>query len=171
LFGVLSGVLALLAGCGDSSHEQASPAATLVPVTHAQWEQRVPSYAGNVVVVDFWATWCAPCVERFPKMIAMSEHYRDHGVRFVSMCMEDRDDQEAVAGARRFLNEKHATMDNFLLDEPLLDGFKTFNLLSIPAVYLYDRNGALTTRLTADDPNHQFNEKDVEAAIEALLAR
>ena len=45
--GVLLGALVLLAGCDDASREQASPPVTLVPVTHAQWQERVPSYAGN----------------------------------------------------------------------------------------------------------------------------
>jgi thiol-disulfide isomerase/thioredoxin len=161
----------LLGGCGDAPQEQAAAQPILVPITHAQWQERLPSYAHDIVVVDFWATWCTPCIERFPKMIAMSERYRDRGVRFVSMCLEDRDDHAAVAGAERFLREKHAPFDNFLVDEPLLEAFKSFGLLNIPAVYLYDHNGALQTRLTPDDPNHPFDETDIETAIESLLAK
>jgi thiol-disulfide isomerase/thioredoxin len=147
-----------------------APSAELVPITHAQWEERLRSYAPDVVVVDFWATWCIPCLERFPKMIEMAERYRNRGVRFVSMCMEDRDDRPAVAGAERFLAEKRSPLDDYFLDEPLLEGFKHFDLLSIPAVYVYDRAGTLYTRLTADDPRKQFDESDVESAIEALLS-
>ena len=149
---------------------QPSASAQLVPITHAQWEQKLRTYAPDIVVVDFWATWCTPCIERFPKMIAMAERYRDRGVRFVSMCMEDRDDHPAVAGAERFLADKRSPLDDYLLDEPLLEGFEDFGLLSVPAVYVYDRSSALHTRLTADDPRNQFDESDVEAAIEALLS-
>jgi thiol-disulfide isomerase/thioredoxin len=148
-----------------------APASTeLVPITHARWQEKLRSYAPDIVVVDFWATWCTPCIERFPKMIAMAERYRGRGVRFVSMCMEDRDDRPAVAGAERFLSEKRSPLDDFLLDEPLLDGFEDFGLLSVPAVYVYDRSGTLHTRLTADDPRRQFDESDVESAVEELLS-
>jgi thiol-disulfide isomerase/thioredoxin len=196
----LLAAIVLLAGCGDgpagppdaqdattaaptstSSAAQDAAAATaatdagaprteLVPITHARWQERLRSYAPDIVVVDFWATWCIPCLERFPKMIEMAERYRDRGVRFVSMCMEDRDDAPAVAGAERFLTEKRSPLDDYFLDEPLLEGFKDFGLLSIPAVHVYDRSGTLHARLTADDPRKQFDESDVEAAIEALLA-
>ena len=156
-----------------ASTAPAEPASTseLVPITHARWQEKLRTYAPDIVVVDFWATWCIPCIERFPKMIAMAERYRDRGVHFVSMCMEDRDDHPAVAGAERFLAEKRSPLDDFLLDEPLLDGFKNFGLLSVPAVYVYDRSGTLHTRLTADDPRNQFNESDVESAIEELLSQ
>jgi thiol-disulfide isomerase/thioredoxin len=160
--------LLLLCACGDppanvAAESKSAPAAAasttapassetaraheeLVPITHAQWQDKLRSYAPDIVVVDFWATWCTPCIERFPKMIAMAERYRGRGVRFVSMCMEDRDDRPAVAGAERFLAERHSPLDDFLLDEPLLDGFEDFGLLSVPAVHVYDRSGTLHTR-------------------------
>ena len=139
--GTLALLLATVCGCGERREATAAVDVALVPITHAEWQERLKSYRPDIVVVDFWATWCAPCIERFPKMVEMAERYRDHGVRFVSMCMEDRDDGPAVAGAERFLVEKRAAFDNFLLDEPLLDGFRRFDLLGIPAVIVYDRRG------------------------------
>ena len=160
------------ADTAETAAPQPAAAATeLVPITHEQWEEKLRTYAPDIVVVDFWATWCTPCIERFPKMIAMAERYRDRGVRFVSMCMEDRDDRPAVDGAERFLAQKRSPLDDFLLDEPLLEGFEDFGLLSVPAVYVYDRAGTLHTRLTADDPRRQFDESDVESAIEELLSQ
>jgi thiol-disulfide isomerase/thioredoxin len=162
---------ALQGGCSDRPDTNASAEPALVPITHAAWEERLKSYRPDIVVVDFWATWCAPCVERFPKMVEMAERYRSRGVRFVGVCMEDREDRVAVAGAGRFLVEKRATFDNFLLDEPLLEGFGKVGLLGIPAVLVYGRDGNLSARLTGDDPNRQFDENDIEAAIERLLAQ
>lgn len=186
---VLALACALAAGCGERPAEgdaateglaetnagpadvAAQPAAArgLVPITHAAWEARLAGYAPDIVVVDFWATWCTPCIERFPKMVEMAQRYRDRGVRFVAMCMEDREDTGAVAGAERFLAAQAPPFDSFLLDEPLLEGFRLFGLQTIPAVHVYGRDGALATRLTGDDPRNQFDEADVEAAIEALL--
>ena len=162
---------ALLGACGERRAASSEDAVSLVPITHAQWEERLKTYRPDIVVVDFWATWCAPCIERFPKMVELAERYRARGVRFVGMCMEDRDDQAAVAGAARFLVDKRATFDNFLLDEPLLEGFKKLGLLGIPAVHVYEGTGKLSTQLTGDDPNRQFDEQDIEAAIETLLAQ
>ena len=104
-------------------------------------------------------------------MVAMAARYQARGVRFVSMCMEDRDDPGAVAGAGRFLAARPAGFDHFLLDEPLLEGFADFGLQSIPAVYVYDRAGELRLRLTSDDPNHQYDTADIQSAIETLLAQ
>jgi thiol-disulfide isomerase/thioredoxin len=188
---VLALACALVAGCGEPPAEGGDPTSGraetaadttaaepgmqpaapggLVPITHGAWEERLAGYAPDIVVVDFWATWCTPCIERFPKMVEMAERYRDRGVRFVSMCMEDREDTGAVAGAERFLAAQAPPFDNFLLDEPLLEGFRLFGLQTIPAVHVYGRDGALATRLTGDDPRNQFDEADVEVAIEALL--
>jgi thiol-disulfide isomerase/thioredoxin len=144
---------------------------TLQPVTFAQWQQKLAGYRGQILVVDFWATWCAPCVERFPHMVALYGKYGSLGkVRFVSMSLDDRDDSQAVNRALEFLKKQKAEFDNFRMNEIVPDAFEKLDLLGIPAVFIYDPAGKLRYRLTGDDPNRQFKNEDVEAAIKALLA-
>lgn len=156
-----------LAGCSGAAETQP---VKLVPISHAQWTQILPSLRPDIVVVDLWATWCAPCIERFPHMVAMHHRYAGRGVRFVSMSLEDREDTGAIAGAERFLGAQEASFANYRMDENILDAFDKLELGTIPAVLVYGRDGRERYRLTGDDPNNQFTEADVEAAIVALLA-
>jgi thiol-disulfide isomerase/thioredoxin len=161
-----------LAGCGRLTAEKTAPAkVTLLPVTYDQWQQRLAGYRGNIVVVDLWATWCAPCVQRFPHMVELSKRYAGQkGLRFVSIAFEDRTDPAALQSAYHFLVKQNATFDNFRMDEIIPDAFDKLNLQGIPAVFLYDRSGKLRFRLTGDDPNRQFTSNDVEQAVRTLLA-
>lgn len=168
-------LLGVLAGpaCSPASQPEggrAAPASvSLVPVTYEEWQEKLAGFRGQIVVVDLWATWCIPCIERFPKMVELDHRYRDRGVRFVSLCLDDRDDSGAVERARQFLQAQQATFDNFLMNEEILDGFEKLGVRGIPAVFVYDRQGTLRHRLTGDDPNRQFTEADVEAAVQELL--
>ena len=165
-------VVALLAGgCSlqPRAEEETVPAVSLAPITFTEWQRELGASKGQIVVVDMWATWCAPCLERFPHMVTMHGEYRDEGVRFISMCLDNRDDKEAVEAARQFLIEQNATFTNYLMNENITDAFEKLDLLGIPAVFIYDRQGELRHRLTGDDPNQQFTEKDVEEAITELL--
>jgi thiol-disulfide isomerase/thioredoxin len=56
---------------------------TLEPIRFDRWQQELQSMKGRIVVVDVWATWCAPCIERFPHMVALYRQYKDRGVTFV----------------------------------------------------------------------------------------
>ncbi|HKI85968.1 MAG TPA: TlpA disulfide reductase family protein [Thermoanaerobaculia bacterium] len=142
----------------------------LIPVSFDAWIRLLASLHGDVVVVDLWATWCAPCVERFPRMVDLARRYTGRGVRFVSLSLDDRSDAEALAWARHFLSAQTTPFPSYLLDEPLGSGFDRLELQGIPAVFLYDRAGALRFRLTSDDPRDQVTEKRVEGAIRRLLA-
>lgn len=183
LSGLTIALAFVLVACGKSEVAEAPatsppPAETteapvevaLKPVTFEAWQAELASMKGSVVVVDLWATWCIPCIERFPKMVEMSERYEGTGVRFVSLSLDDRDDATTVPQVTKFLEKNRATsMSNYLMDEIIPDAFEKLDLLGIPAVYIYDENGTLAHRLTGDDPNNQFTEEDVEKAVEAMV--
>ena len=184
LVGAMALLVSIALGCtGEPSldqipAEESSPGtsvspewqATLLPVSFEAWEQELRSMEGQIVVVDMWATWCLPCIERFPHMVELANQYAERGVRFVSLCLDDRDDEDAIELAQRFLTEQRAEFPNFLMDEVVTRAFDKLDLLGIPAVFIYGREGSLLHRLTGDDPNNQFTDADVEIAIEELLA-
>lgn len=137
-------------------------------VTYNQWQNELASMRGHIVVVDLWATWCAPCVGRFPKMMAMAKKWEPKGVRFVSLSLDDKNERGSFDQVLKFLRDHEARIPNFMMNEVLPDAFDKLNINAVPAVFIYDRGGRQRYRLTGDDPNHQFTEADVEAALKNL---
>ena len=166
-------IMLLLTAAGHTQLAAENPmpgGITFLPVTYSQWQEKLAAYKGNILVVDLWATWCAPCVQRFPHMVELSRKYSDRErIRFVSMSLDDRSDPAALELAHKFLIRQNATFDNYRMDEIIPDAFDKFNIQGIPAVFIYDRTGKLRYRLTGDDPNHQFTNEDVERAVKTLL--
>ncbi len=158
--GLLAALACGLAGAGN---------VTLEPTTFDQWQRQLTAYRPAIVVVDMWATWCDSCVKRFPKMVELDRKYRDRGVRFVSMLLEDPEEPGVVELAEAFLERQNATFDNFRMVENLMESFERLDLIGLPAVLIYDRSGALAHKLTGDDPNDQADDADVEAALVAML--
>jgi len=140
----------------------------LVSVTYAQWTDELATMRGRIVVVDHWATWCAPCVARFPHMMAMSKRWDPKKVAFVTMSLDDRDEPGSFAHVHEFLVKQNARMPNFMLNEIIPDAFEKLSLNGVPAVTIYDATGKQRYRFTGDNPNHQFTDADVEAAIRTL---
>jgi thiol-disulfide isomerase/thioredoxin len=148
----------------------ATPEHEIRQLDHAAWQQLLAGHEGEIVVVDFWATWCLPCLDRFPAMVELSDRYSDRGVTFIAFSLDDLEDAGAMQHARRFVNEQGGRIEHYVTAEPITDAFDQLGLLGIPAVYVYDREGKLARRLTTDDPNHQFTDEDVERAVSELLA-
>lgn len=141
----------------------------LEPVSHAEWLQALAAHRGELVVVDFWATWCLPCLERFPAMVELAERYGDEGVTFIALSLDDRGDAGAMRQAERFVREQGGPIEHYVTSEVIPDAFEQLDLLGLPAVKIYARDGTLARTLDSDDPNDQFTEADVEAAIGELL--
>ena len=59
--------------------------------------QAVSEWRGRVLVVNFWATWCDPCREEIPTFIKLQNQYRDPGVLFVGIAVDQRDKVQAYA--------------------------------------------------------------------------
>ena len=155
--------------CLSATVSSAADEIDLQRISFSGWQARLAAYPPDIVVVDMWATWCVSCIERFPKMVELYRQYHDRGVRFVSMCLDEHTDQPAIDRARQFLRKNNARFEHYLMDENLMEAFEKLDLIGIPAVVIYGRNGAERFRLTGDNPNRQFTDRDIENAIRQLL--
>ena len=59
--------------------------------------QAISQWLGNVLVVNFWATWCTPCREEIPEFIAAQEKFRDQGLVFVGIAIDQADKVKAYS--------------------------------------------------------------------------
>lgn len=72
-------------------------APTVPTVTPEEIHALVAANRGKIVVVNFWATWCPPCLEEFPDIIDVYEAYRAKGVEVFAVSMNEADEQEDIA--------------------------------------------------------------------------
>lgn len=170
---LLSLLLLCVVGCQTQVQSPANPTAktsepALDPATislklgdEKTLEELIQKQAGKVVLVDFWATWCHPCVEGFPHTVDAYEKYQDQGLAAIAVSFDDPEEEQTV---RRFLAGQRARFDNLLCNLRQKDNpFTKFGLEQVPHYRLYDRTGKL---------RHKWDEepKDLHTHIEALLA-
>lgn len=110
---------------------------------------------GKIVVLDFWATWCGPCISAIPKANEISKKYADKGVMFIGVC------------AKRGAEKMEETAKKHQIEYPIAadstgSTVAAYKVNSYPDYYIIDRKGVLRW---AD-----FSNADVEKAIEILLA-
>ena len=93
-------------------------------------------YRGEAVLVNFWATWCKPCVAEFPDLIALEEELRPQGFRIVGVSIDTRPAEEVS----QFLDRHGVTWTNVRDSDLRVDA--TFGWKSgVPKNLLLDRNG------------------------------
>ncbi len=93
-------------------------------------------YHGQVVYIDFWASWCGPCRQSFPWMKSLQDTYAHQGFAVVAVNL-DRDHGDA----ERFLGEFNP--DFTILFDPAGDLAEKFDIHGMPASVLIDRRGVL----------------------------
>jgi thiol-disulfide isomerase/thioredoxin len=137
-------------------------------VTPDEFKKIVADQKGKVVLVDFWATYCAPCRAQFPKTLEMAKRLESQGFTAISMSM---DEPKVKAKVLHFLQEQNSQIIN--LANKLDDSEAAFGALDIdggalPHYKIFGRNGSLRRKF-GGDLDHSFDEKDVEKAVMAAL--
>ena len=135
---ILAAFLGITA-CGEGAPDPVSQASEAVLRDLQGDERRISDWRGKVVLVNFWATWCAPCLREIPALQQARKEFGPRGFEVVGIAI---DRQEAV---RRFAEEHQ-------IEYPVLDGEHTGMALmpllgndpgGLPFSVIFDRDGKI----------------------------
>ena len=99
---------------------------------------RLSDYRGKWVIVNFWATWCPPCLEEIPDLVAITESRKDAQV--FGVAMEFQDSKQALQFAQgMFVNYPIVLGDRKTAD-------RVGKVVGLPTTFIYDPQGKLAVR-------------------------
>ncbi len=105
-------------------------------------EMKLSSFKGKVVILSFWATWCAPCVEEFPSFIKLMDEFPENVVVIaISHDDEEQDVKEFVGAFKGFRENLVLTMDK---EKQLSNAFGVDRL---PEGFIFDQKGMLQKKI------------------------
>ncbi|GIW86003.1 MAG: hypothetical protein KatS3mg108_0327 [Isosphaeraceae bacterium] len=99
---------------------------------------------GKVVVVDFWATWCGPCVAEMPKMKNLYAEYKDKGVEFIGVSLDAPEDEGGLDALKKFVAENEISWPQYYQGKGWESEFSSsWGINAIPAVFVVAPDGTL----------------------------
>ena len=102
------------------------------------------SLRGKVVVVDFWATWCPPCIESLPRLQAAYQKYRSEGVEFIGVSLDEAEEKGGRKALSDFLAANEMPWPQYYTDgDPTVPN--KFGIQQIPTILVLDRSGVVRT--------------------------
>ena len=116
---------------------------------------------GKVVMLDFWATWCPPCIEEMPYLVKLAKEYEGQGLVFVAASRDDDDVKEYVVD--RFVKTRVPELAPYVVyanDEVA----RAFKVDALPTLYLLDRDGKVI-----DAVRGMMSESQLRKRIERAL--
>lgn len=106
----------------------------------------IKALKGKVVVVDFWATWCGPCIAEMPKMKKLYAEYKDKGVEFISISLDKPKEDGGLDALKEYVAKNEMTWPQYYQGNFWDSEFsRSWGINSIPKVFLIDQEGRLVS--------------------------
>lgn len=122
---------------------------------------RMRGLRGKVVIVDFWASWCAPCREEMPVLNRLYETYKDQGLVVIGVSQDER-----TRDARGFLRRTPAAFPIVIDSEHAVAG--RYSPPRMPTSYIIDRRGVVRH---VHEGFRSGDERTIERQVRALLTQ
>lgn len=119
-------------------------------------------YKGQVVILNFWATWCAPCRVEMPSFETLYRRYRDDGLVILAVSI----DKIRLEGVREFADQYQLSFPILLDTEGEVE--KLYPSFTIPATFIIDKSGHVVTQV---DGAKNWESQQTFDAVEYLLNR
>jgi thiol-disulfide isomerase/thioredoxin len=141
-----------------------SPAVRLDSVRYDDLAAEVKTLKGKVVLVDVWGSFCVPCKEKFPHVVALHNKYAARGLNVISVSVDPPDDADAKNAARDFLVRQKATFRNVILTDRAEVWQAKWKLDGPPLLFLFDKQGRLAGRWEG-----KFDPAELDRKVATLL--
>lgn len=138
---VLASGLLLAAGMALAADQQGGSIPT---VSAKDIKSLVKENKGKVVLVNFWATWCPPCVKEFPDIIKLYDQYKSKGLAVIAVSMNEEDEMGDI---KAFLNKYHPPFSVYRAasaEEAFYNQFDKRWFGQMPTTAIYDTSGRMT---------------------------
>ena len=165
---VAFGAIWLLAVSTAPSEERGvnKPAPSIAGTLTTGTAFRLADYRGKVVLLNFWGTWCPPCLQELPDLIALQEKYAAKGFTIIGLA-ENNDPRLTEAQYRIVLNgfiEKNGI--NYP-NVPIPDGTKAaYGIEGFPTTFLVDKTGKVVYACVGP-----IDSAEIEKRVENLLVK
>ncbi|MCP5266269.1 MAG: TlpA family protein disulfide reductase [Burkholderiaceae bacterium] len=122
---------------------------------------RIDAFRGKVLVVNFWATWCPPCVEEMPELSDLQTRYRDKPVQMLGIGID------SAANVRRFAEKTPMSYPLLVAGNAGMALMQAFGEQrgALPFTLVLDRNGRVVSRSLG-----RFRQAELRATIDSALA-
>ena len=118
---------------------------------------RLAELHGSPVIVNFWASWCEPCVDEFPLLRAAAEEHVDDGLVVLGIVYQDRSE-----AARAFMDRNGGTWQALM--DPGDRVAQAYNIFAPPETYFVGRDGTIVARHIG-----QFTAESLEDKVAAIM--
>ncbi len=125
-------------------------------------EHRLSDWQGKHVVLNFWATWCAPCRKEMPMLDALQEEFGGEGFEVVTIAAG----RNSVQGIRRFFEEVGVENLPILLD-PRQELSREMGVFGLPITVILDPQGREIARLRGEA---DWESESAKAIVSALVS-
>ncbi len=137
----------------------------LVPLDETVMQQVVSAHKGKVLLINFWATWCAPCREEMPSLVKLDSSLRAKGFRLVTVSADEPEDQQrALQFLRNLAVPAPAYLKRAKNDDKFISALDPKWIGALPVSFLYDKTGRKVRSFIGE-----VDMKDLETAIRKLL--